>query len=1327
MYRRGVMAKAKSQLCVTMIALIGFAVLLSAAMADADNDLKLRISGKGDFIADNGRIILYRWLKHSKASYTQRYRLEFDLKWVAGFCGPVFRPLLGKLGNKMKIEESLNLSTGSATDQGEIPNSAIGYTRTVKESAGGILVDVKLNQDCFNREAKYAYLMWLFNGDMLKGRKLLWGKKTFTIPRNVGNKRLLSDPQNSVKNLRISLTDNIDLGIVLLDGFKDKILYQLKSRKNRPEIKKVDSVFELRAVMKGHDARYFAILLHPKDKIPSIKDILTASKPKTKPIKKGNLIKQGASFETGPYDGFCSYNLISHRNPISRFKPYPQPEIVSNTSKDGQHSLCIREPAVCGVVFNPVKLELGKPYTLSMWMKAEKPKAAVSAIIGLKGEQIKRNFSLTRKWKRYSFTFTPKKFTFLGHFPIRIANMKGRDSTFWLDGIQLEEGKLTGYAPAAKLEMGAAVLKKYRLIEAGEHSIVNLYFRNNSEKSATGKVSYAVKDYWENTVRADEISLKTIPAQGNSLQTLDLGKLPRGYYRAYFTASWGEKEEVIWGVYKPQPLLKVSSHWPFGAHGICGEEALYRQIGFGWMRCFFGWHFRNLMPKPDMKEMDFSRADKYLELADKAKINLLPVLEMGYAEKTFTSKYGWIKNWWKSDKLSKKKHAKFGRNYLPQEELWKNYIYDTVYRYKGKITYWEVTNESNTNLFPEEYVKLLKTAYEAAKKANPACKIVGICSTSDMGGEPLPYTRRVLNLGGWKFLDAVSIHVYGNQPPEIHHDGEDKLFNMIKDICARHGKKIEVWNTEKNSASINSGYSAHKFNVPPVQHYHQARRILTFKDKGEYFIREGIITSSIGNGPFFWHCLLPNKIQTNFITHFGPYVNGPNYFEFDFAPRPELIAVNGFASLLAPDMSGAGVVDWGELNRCSLFASKGDTVAAIWNWKENAIAEIPVKNSKFELYNYFGESIKIQTFKTGILQVNLESAPKYLVFRAMPPEDARKILEKTNFPGAKQFDASAKLAWHQNTAILAVTVKNLSKYPLNANINISSLPKNWYCPDKYRKIEKLLSGKNITVNFGPLKVYPLSTGGIITASVKTKEQTENIMTHVLPVKSVRQVKTMLDRRSIILVENRLDKPVKIDGDLTEWQNSPAVWITDSRGDRHWNNVKDSSCMLALGWNNDFLYFAIRVFDDKIDNNSKDNKMLWNGDAIELFLNLDFSDDKPGQNVVDYRMSKDDFHAAIAPKTLKSNNAAIWWKYLASNGNTKLMSKHLPDGYAIEGAIPWKNLKERYPFVPEKGKQIGFTFILSDRDGNVSVRKRLVWHGNQGVNKSPDTWGKALFK
>lgn len=1290
-----------------MLMLGALMAMASAAVASADDSLALRLTGNGDFLADNGKVMLYRWLKGGKAYYTTAYRLEIGLRCRAVFSGPEFLPSLGKLGQEMRVEEKVDTDSGTVTDIGAIPNSALGYSRTAKQVAGGVLVEMKLNRDCFFREAESAQLKWSFHGDSLHGKHVLWGGESLSLP-------LLGAKTGESKSIRLPVAENLDLALVFLEGFKNMRLGWGDSPKTSPWNQEWKSLLVLTAKDIARHSRYFAILLRPDEDIPSQEAILSATAPKAGAIKKGNLLKQGSSFETGPFDGFRPYATYTHEAPISRFEPPPQPEISADSSApDGANCLSFPGQGNFGVVFNPVQLELGKPYTLSLWLKAETPGSQVTATVGAQGEECAKTFTLTQEWKRYSFPFTMNKFAYLGHCPIRVNRylwQKDDNLGFQVDALQLEEGDMTDYAPAASLEMGASIPALYNLAKAGERVKLDLRFRNNGADAAGGEVSYVVKDYWERPVKEGKLAVEPVPAKGGGSQVLDLGILPRGYYRAYFDSSWGEGEELIWGVFKPLPLVKVSDHWPFAGHEVCGEDTLYRQLGFGWMRCFMGWRASDLQPKPDMPEMDFALADKYLELADKAGINLMPVFEMNLSRNCHSQLRGEIPCWWASDSPAERERA-HGDIYLPKAGAWKQYVHSTVTRYKGKIKAWEIMNETNY-LKSETYLTLLKEAYEAAKSADPECKVVGICSTADMGGEPLPYTLKVLELGGWRYLDAVSIHMYGDQAPEKHFGGEDKIIELIKDACAKRGRKVEVWNTEKNSASIDSGYSAHKFNVPPAQHYHQGRRIPSFKLKGEYFLREAIITSSLGDGPFFWHCFLPNRTYGGYVAY-STYLNGPNYFEFDLAPRPELLAVNGLASLLDPGMSGAGAVDWGEDNRCALFASGGGTVAAVWNWKGSDNVQLP--KGKFQLHNYFGEPLEAAS------TLRLEGSPKYLVFPDLKPDAVRELLAKAEFPDAKRFAAEPALTLDDGQPALSLSFRNLSNQPIDIETAMVELPEGWTSAAGPLAVKGVGAGRSAKASVGPLAVKPLPKGGKLKLSVKSGKQSETLVLPVLPFASLEELRKTLAPGGLAFAENRAARPVKLDGDLSDWDGSPAAWVADP------NNPPDAACKLNIGWDKDFLYLAARVWDEKLDNSATGKKMLWNGDALEFFLNLDFADDSPARDVVGYRMDDDDFHATLAARTLDSDQPAIWWKYLDSDAGTKLSSTRPPDGYIVEAAIPWAGLTAKSPFAPAKGKAVGFSFILNDRDGDSNAKRRLIWKGDQGVNQSPDTWGVLIFK
>ena len=79
-------------------------------------------------------------------------------------------------------------------------------------------------------------------------------------------------------------------------------------------------------------------------------------------------------------------------------------------------------------------------YTLSVWMKADKPAVPVQFRYQYGGDAI--DFALTTEWQRYEHSFSPKGPRDFITFEI------GRPGTVWLDAVQLEQGtSATEYEP----------------------------------------------------------------------------------------------------------------------------------------------------------------------------------------------------------------------------------------------------------------------------------------------------------------------------------------------------------------------------------------------------------------------------------------------------------------------------------------------------------------------------------------------------------------------------------------------------------------------------------------------------------------------------------------------------------------------------------------------------------------------------------------------------------------------------------------------------------------------------------------------------------------
>jgi Cellulase (glycosyl hydrolase family 5) len=101
--------------------------------------------------------------------------------------------------------------------------------------------------------------------------------------------------------------------------------------------------------------------------------------------------------------------------------------------------------------------------------------------------------------------------------------------------------------------------------------------------------------------------------------------------------------------------------------------------------------------------------------------------------------------------------------------LWAEYVRETVSRYQGQVKYWEVWNEPDTSFFwsssPEVYYQLLKVSYQTIKSVDPNALVV----MAGMVAPDFGFVKRVLAAGETDpagpahhgFFDVVAWHVYG--------------------------------------------------------------------------------------------------------------------------------------------------------------------------------------------------------------------------------------------------------------------------------------------------------------------------------------------------------------------------------------------------------------------------------------------------------------------------------------------------------------------------------------------------------------------------------------
>lgn len=112
---------------------------------------------------------------------------------------------------------------------------------------------------------------------------------------------------------------------------------------------------------------------------------------------------------------------------------------------------------------------------------------------------------------------------------------------------------------------------------------------------------------------------------------------------------------------------------------------------------------------------------------------------------------------------------------------WENFIEKAVTRYRKNVTDWEIWNEPNLpglSCFwhdtPENFVRLLKSAYRTIKRVQPESNVLG----SGYSDRYLTFYEQIIRLGAGEAFDTLSIHGLNCTIPAFH--AIDRKYNSPK-------------------------------------------------------------------------------------------------------------------------------------------------------------------------------------------------------------------------------------------------------------------------------------------------------------------------------------------------------------------------------------------------------------------------------------------------------------------------------------------------------------------------------------------------------------------
>lgn len=240
-----------------------------------------------------------------------------------------------------------------------------------------------------------------------------------------------------------------------------------------------------------------------------------------------------------------------------------------------------------------------------------------------------------------------------------------------------------------------------------------------------------------------------------------------------------------------QPVPTTQSHRsPFGINGCAWshlgantdafdrEKGLKRlaalvEAGAAWDRCDFWWS--RIEPKPG--QFAWRDYDWIIEQYERAGVQVLPILCYASA--------------WSEGKapVDDDERARFA-----------NFVFEVVRRYKGRVRAYEIWNEPNIRPFWEptpdagDYVRLLRVAHAAAKRADPDVIVVG----GVIAGIDYPFVEAMLKAGAADCMDVFSFHPYQGDLGSIGPD-EGNLAGQVREhraLLQKHGFRGPIWITE---------------------------------------------------------------------------------------------------------------------------------------------------------------------------------------------------------------------------------------------------------------------------------------------------------------------------------------------------------------------------------------------------------------------------------------------------------------------------------------------------------------------------------------------------
>lgn len=967
-------------------------------------------------------------------------------------------------------------------------------------------------------------------------------------------------------------------------------------------------------------------------------------------------------------------NLSSALKQLKR----PLPEIRTQSGVDGSAALYM--PAGNNIESLCMPLQRGKTYTISAFMKADKVAEASINAIDYKWKSYGKRFRVGTEWKRYSVTFTWEKPCYFDEVYLRCD--APRNCGMLIDEIQFSEGAETPYV-APPVTIG--VSSKSNIYGKDEKTNITLKSIPSKKLKEDYSVSLKVTDYqgkeiWKKIYKIEKgqkfetnlnlptkkyglniIDLKAFNADDKVLG-IGLGRyavvrsLPNDFQKGY---TMGVN---VYPFYYPLEYYKK-------------EVLQWKRLGAGNALSGYTTKYANSMTSPEFIKL-FKGGFNYFKdngYTTSMRVGMPPSL---------TSKV------WFND-------------FPAGENEWQKYVGNIVKTYSDVTSLFTFMGEINiyrmregwrnrckkgnpppngTHLMPpDKGFKYYKSAYLAAKKANPSVLVGG----PSLNGRDYPYIKSFMSDGAAKYMDVFGMDAYraGPDTPEAYAD-----YMELRHTLSKSGFIGPIINLEQYLGICVKGYLG------------SAERSRT------YFT------------PWNEEARYAGVVARNYIQHaaagivwinFAPEMSLFNPYQLD-GGFPSMAAPATAAATLFLNQAGTGIKVSRTNDIKAFFFSGGKENPLLIVYTPNKVEGTILIKKVTKAFDGMGNEISNNTIKTGLPVTGL---PIYLRFPSGTTDETIKDLfadaDIRGFGAA--FDMQIIALGEKK---LAVDITNKTNKVLAGNVKINNIPSSWKGSISTLAFKGLQSGEKRRLVFAMEKMplenlgkYPVSVSVSSGSSFAGKTQVVSPM--------------FANHAPILKASDGF-----ADWKISEWINIDAdkdlVYDTDGKFD------KQLKAKFATAWNKKGFALKVKVADSKFNPPSETAGNMYIADSIQVYFDQ-LKDARPGYGVynnndVVYQIG---LLNGLPTAYLEQGPEG---RYLGSSNTLKGVDKDVDVNISYEnGEITYDIFFPSHTlrFVKLKpGEVMGFSLFVHDKDGKEKCGISL---SRKSPFKKPYVWKDLILR